>query len=107
MATRTLVVMEDDIDGSRATETVKFSLDGIEYSIDLSGRNAEKLRGDMEKWIKAAHKTGGRRSTSRKAAPTDKDQISRMRAWLQDHGYDVSTRGRIPAHLQDVYHQSV
>jgi hypothetical protein len=36
MATRTLVVLEDDIDGSQATVTVHFALDGTEYTIDLS-----------------------------------------------------------------------
>ena len=39
-------------------ETIRFALDSVEYSIDLSGRNAEKLRGDMEKWVRAAQKIG-------------------------------------------------
>src|SRR4051812_47373312 len=106
MSTKTLIVMEDDIDGSKATQTVRFALDGTEYSIDLSDRNAEKLRGDMEKWIKAAQKTGGRRSTSRKSAPTDKSQMAAMRTWLREQGQDVSSRGRIPANLQELYHSS-
>ena len=45
-----VVELVDDIDGSPATETIWFALDSVEYSIDLGGRNAEKLRGDMEKW---------------------------------------------------------
>ena len=37
MATRILTTLQDDIDGSVATETVRFGLDGVEWEIDLSG----------------------------------------------------------------------
>ena len=38
------IVLEDDIDGSDATETVAFGLDGTSYEIDLNDKNAAKLR---------------------------------------------------------------
>ena len=101
MATRTLVVMEDDIDGSPATATVHFALDGTEYTIDLSGRNAEQLRGDMEKWIKAAKKVGVPRSRKSKSS-TDVD-LRAVREWLRSQGHNVSDRGRVPASLQELY----
>lgn len=41
MATRTVIELIDDLDGSEATETVRFGLDGTEYEIDLAGQNAE------------------------------------------------------------------
>jgi hypothetical protein len=34
----------DDLDGSEASETVSFELDGKEYEIDLSQANADGLR---------------------------------------------------------------
>jgi len=38
------IVLEDDLEGGKADETVKFALDGIQYEIDLSEKNAQKLR---------------------------------------------------------------
>ena len=42
MAQRVHIVLEDDVDGSKADETVSFGLDGSSYEIDLSAKNAEK-----------------------------------------------------------------
>ena len=91
MSTKTLIVMEDDIDGSKATQTVQL-LDGNEYGIDLSDRNAEKLRGDLEKWIKAGRKTGGRRSSGRQNG-SDVDNKA-VRRWAESNGIELSKRGR-------------
>lgn len=44
MAQRVHIVLEDDIDGDTAEETVRFGLDGSTYEIDLSAKNAAKLR---------------------------------------------------------------
>jgi hypothetical protein len=41
---RTQPVLVDDIDGTPATETVRFGLDGCAYEIDLSADNATRLR---------------------------------------------------------------
>jgi hypothetical protein len=44
MAQRVQVQMVDDLDGSEASQTVPFSLDGVTYEIDLSEENASALR---------------------------------------------------------------
>jgi hypothetical protein len=44
MAQKVHIVLEDDLDGSAATETVSFGLDGKTYEIDLNDKNAAKLR---------------------------------------------------------------
>lgn len=41
MASQVLTSMVDDLDGSEATETVKFGLDGTAYEIDLSATNVD------------------------------------------------------------------
>ena len=43
MARRTVVMLTDDLDGSDATETVRFGLDGRDYEVDLSKKNAKSL----------------------------------------------------------------
>ena len=68
MAKRVQVVLEDDVDGSLADETVSFGLDGVSYEIDLSAANASALRDQLAKWIGAAQRTGGRRAVARRGA---------------------------------------
>ena len=68
MAREVIEKLIDDLDGSEATETVTFGLDGTTYEIDLNKKNAAALRKALEPYVKAARKgssAGGRR----KAAP--------------------------------------
>jgi hypothetical protein len=44
MAQRVTVELEDDLDGGPADETLRFGLDGTDYEIDLSKKNASKFR---------------------------------------------------------------
>ena len=44
MAQRTQVILVDDIDGSEATQTVTFGIDGVTYEIDLNEEHAAALR---------------------------------------------------------------
>ncbi len=99
---KTVVELVDDVDGSPATETIRFALDSVEYSIDLSGRNAEKLRGDMEKWVKAAQKIGGRRS--RKTADGRGPDLHAVREWAASNKIELSSRGRVPQRVIEQYH---
>jgi hypothetical protein len=107
MATRVTTSLVDDTDGSEAQETVSFALEGTTYEIDLSDQNAKKLRDALEPWLSKARKTGGgrRRARGDGAGKADKTQMSAMRDWLRQHGHDVSTRGRIPAKLQELYNK--
>jgi hypothetical protein len=86
MASRIIVLLEDDVDGSKADETIEFGIDGTTYAIDLSGQNAEKLRGALDGYISKARKLSGKWSTSRKASSTV--DLKAVRAWaasLQRH----------------------
>src|SRR6201982_4246771 len=59
MAQKVQVLLVDDIDGSEATETVSFGLDGAAYEIDLSSGNAGKLRTELAQYVEHARKSGG------------------------------------------------
>ena len=52
MAQQTIVTLTDDIDGSEATETVSFGLDGRICEIDLNEAHAEDLR-EVGAWATA------------------------------------------------------
>ncbi len=65
MARNTAVRVLDDLTGAPAAETVGFGLDGIDYDIDLSGANAEALRGLLQRYADAGRRTGGRKNRPR------------------------------------------
>jgi hypothetical protein len=60
LATVTTTILEDDIDGGEAAESIEFGVDGVVYEIDLSNKNAEALRDAFQRWIEAGRRTGGR-----------------------------------------------
>jgi hypothetical protein len=109
MASRTSVVFEDDIDGTKAVETLAFGLDGVLYEIDLSEKNAAKLRAILQRHANAARRIAGRSTRGRGKAParTERDQISAIRTWARETGRQVSDRGRLPAAIIDAYHAAV
>ena len=108
MASKVLTILQDDLDGSDAKETVHFAIDGVEYEIDLSDRNANRLRNSLSDFITHGRRVGGRakRGTATQPARADRNQTGAMRSWLQAHGHDVSSRGRIPQNLQELYHKA-
>jgi Lsr2 len=103
MATRTMITLEDDLDGSPAAETVRFGLGAAEYEIDLSAANAGRFRSQLAPFIGHARKTGrGQRSRPARTAATRQDSAE-IRAWAKKHGIEVSDRGRIPASVTEQF----
>ena len=111
MAQKTLVVLQDDLDGSEAAETVSFTLDGVSYELDLSETNATKLRKAVAPFIAAARRTGGRSQRKRTGggapARADREQLAAIRAWARSRGMDVNDRGRIPRHIVEAYNSGI
>lgn len=109
MAQRVQVLLIDDLDGSEGAETVSFSLDGVNYEIDLSVKNAGKLRNDFATWVGNARKVGrgsgsaSGRSGARRSRGGSANDTGAIRAWARDNGFDVSERGRISREVMDAY----
>lgn len=95
MATRTVIELIDDLDGSEASQTVRFALDGPEYEIDLSEQNAESLRGTLQRFVDTGRRTSG--TTRRQASPSTASSADTkaVRRWAAENGINVKTRGRI------------
>jgi hypothetical protein len=102
MARTTRVLLTDDIDGSEATGTVSFALDGVAYEIDLNDGNARQLREQLAVWTDKARRVGGRRSTSSRSASSS-NETARIRTWAKDNGYEISERGRISTEIREAY----
>jgi hypothetical protein len=110
MAKKIVTLLTDDIDGSEADRTVEFGLDGVTYTIDLSEKNAGKLRKALDPYLAVASRVG-RNTTGRSAARTavapsraSRDQSQAIREWAAKNGYEVSERGRIPSSIVEAFH---
>lgn len=103
MAKKTIVEWVDDIDGTAAAETVTFTIDGSSYEIDLSEKNAEKLRAAMSGWIDAGRRSGHRRARGASNSQSDPDESTKARKWAADNGFDVGPRGRLRSEVLDAY----
>jgi hypothetical protein len=111
MAQKVLVEMLDDLDGSPATHTVPFGLDGVSYEIDLSDDNAAALREELARFISAGRKTGGRKvrvatGQSTAANSADRERSRAIRAWATENGLEISERGRISAEITNAYDEA-
>jgi hypothetical protein len=102
VAKKTFVELIDDIDGSKAETTVRFSWQGTPYEIDLSKKNAKAFESAVEPYLaratRATSARAGRRGSSR-----SKNDLSEVRSWAASNGFDLATRGRIPANILEAY----
>ncbi len=106
MAERVTVELVDDLDGTVADETVRFTWEGKPLAIDLNKKNADKLRKAVEPFVAGARpdgtvsararrrvssspSSGKRQDTGSGAAP------SVIRAWAKENRIPVPDRGRL------------
>lgn len=102
--------MVDDLDGSQADRTIRFSIDGAHYEIDLSDENADKFREVFAPYIangrRVTSRKSSRRSSSASSASTGRAQrqkTAEIRAWAIEKGYTSSTRGRLGPTIIEAY----
>ncbi|TPG35135.1 histone-like nucleoid-structuring protein Lsr2 [Mycolicibacterium hodleri] len=105
MARKTVVEWVDDIDGTAASETVTFTIDGSRYEIDLSEKNAAKLRDTMSGWIEASRRSSHRRSRGGGggSGTHDASESTRARKWALENGMNVGPRGRLRSEVLAAY----
>jgi hypothetical protein len=115
VATRTIVEMTDDLDGSEADETILFGLDGMTYEIDLNKAHAEGLRDALTRYIEAGRRAGRasgdgraapRNGNGRKPARMDPAQRKAIRSWANDNGFTISQTGRIPREALEAWEKA-
>ena len=103
MATRTVTEFLDDITGQAADETVTFGIDGVEYEIDMTAKNAAALREALDPWCGVARRVSGRRPGEMRLVASGVDNRA-VRAWASSNGIALSERGRIPASVIEQFH---
>jgi Lsr2 len=105
VAQKVTVILQDDLDGSTAAETVRFALDGVEYEIDLSEENARTFRRGLEPYIQRARRARRAQPRQQRHAVAGRETSTAIRRWAKERGIQVSDRGRIPANVAYEYEQ--
>lgn len=113
MAEKVVRTLIDDMETSEVgadAGTVVFGLDGKDYEIDLSKKNADPLRSFLKKYIEHARPVGraGKTSTATKPAKAasgyGREQLMAAREWARRNGWpNLSNKGRVPAEVLLAY----
>ncbi|MER7982838.1 Lsr2 family protein [Streptomyces sp. NPDC095817] len=106
MAQKTVTIYTDDLTGTQSEEvqTHTFSLDGVNYEIDLVSDNYDKLFEALAPFIEKGRKTrrtieSGRPRKLLSGGPSSEE----LRVWARENNLQVSDRGRVPAAIHEAY----
>ncbi|WP_411093420.1 histone-like nucleoid-structuring protein Lsr2 [Streptomyces sp. 049-1] len=106
MAQKILTVYTDDLSGHESVEvqTHSFSLDGVNYEIDLVSENYDKLFEALAPFIESGRKVGRTKGASRRRREvTHGPSAEEVRVWARQNNLQVNDRGRVPAHIKEAY----
>jgi nucleoid-associated protein Lsr2 len=104
MAQKVHIVLEDDLDGSEASQTVTFGLDGTSFEIDLNDKHAAALRDALATYVAHGRKVGGSRRGRRSSTPSAGGSSAKeIRDWARSNGHKVPERGRIPGDVREAF----
>lgn len=107
MARKTTVTLQDDLDGTPATQTLRFGFQGIEYELDLNDENANEMTHWLEHYISHARRVGGSKRPGGAVGYRSEVDPKLVRQWANREGIGVSLRGRIPGQLVAQYKAAV
>ncbi|NLE79601.1 MAG: Lsr2 family protein [Rhodococcus sp.] len=111
MARKVIVELVDDLDDTPIAdgegEHIVFAVNGTEYEIDLNDKNAQESHRKLDYYIEHAAKLGNVKKRGTAAAgPSSRrssEQTKAIRHWAAANGYEVSSRGRIPAEIEEAF----
>lgn len=121
MAQRVSITLVDDLDGSEATGTVTFGLDGTTYEIDLNDEHASTFREMLGTYVTSARAVpapGQRRRPRSVASKTTnggtkvtgsivRPKPEVVRKWALENGIEVGTTGRVPSSVYERYAEAM
>jgi hypothetical protein len=103
MAQKVSVVLEDDLAGGPAEQTIRFAFDGTDYEIDLNAKNAATFSKQLAPYIEHARRAARAQPRRPGRATANRQRSGDIRVWAKEHGVVVSERGRIPASVVEQY----
>src|SRR6266480_765109 len=103
MVQKVSVVLEDDLTGGPAEQTIRFAFAGTDYEIDLNAKNAAAFSKQLAPYLEHARKAGRAQARRPGRTAAGRQRSGDIRAWAKEHGLAVSERGRIPASVMEQY----
>lgn len=113
MARREVIQYFDDIDNSPLSEKevhiVRFAVNGVNYVLDLSSKNAAAFEKTLAPYVEAARKESVAKadaalaSRQKAASERTKERNLAIREWARNNGFTVSDRGQIAARIVEAY----
>jgi hypothetical protein len=101
---RTVIELHDDFDASPDATTVQFAFEGVSYEIELSEKHLEEMRAHLAPYIEHGRRTGGRRKNAgRPQVAESKPDSAAIRAWAEQQGIELASRGKIPKAVVEQY----
>ena len=110
MAQRIVTMLVSDLSGDEmqagSGETITFSYRGVDYTIDLTDKEAKGFDKSIAMYLEHATRVGGGRA--KRSAPVatsgrSSQELSNIRAWARANGHPVSERGRLKAEVIEAY----
>lgn len=102
MATKTILI--DDLDGTEAFRTLRWSFDGHTYEIDLSREHLEAFKHGLGPWIDASREVSKFANKGGEAKRATGREATRIREWARLNGWpDVKDLGPIPQEIATAY----
>jgi hypothetical protein len=111
MARHVVVQVSCDVCESPDATSVEFSVDRSAFEIDLCPEHRGQFTNALAPFVsqaRSARTRGGAPAASGaparvKSGRRDPAQTESIRAWAKANGYQISTRGRIPGHIEAAY----
>lgn len=100
MAQKVIRDLVSDLDNAPADETVRFSLDGQAYEIDLSAAQAQEMRAELIPWVDRARRQP---RDPRRKKRASRDDLPDIRRFAAARGLPVKDRGKIPDRITAEY----
>lgn len=101
MATNKYQVVEvlSDISGEKGASTVTYSVNGQQYSIDLTEPEAKEFQEMLAPYV-AVSAVGKRRGPRLRSTP---EETAAIRTWAEATGHALTPAGRVPAVTRHAY----
>ncbi|MGO4589679.1 histone-like nucleoid-structuring protein Lsr2 [Paenarthrobacter sp. 2TAF44] len=98
MATKTIITLHDDLDGTEAHQTVSFSVEGTSYEIDLNDVHAQQLHSALAPCAAAARVV---KQARKPRSPQPENE--KVRAWVKENGIHVASRGAVSRKVVELF----
>ncbi|WP_312098321.1 histone-like nucleoid-structuring protein Lsr2 [Corynebacterium dentalis] len=110
MARREVTQFFDDFDNSpledNEVNVVEFSVNGIDYVMELSEKNLQKFQSAVDPYIAVARRAARSSSNRKSSSNSSSNRNKRIREWALENNLDVSKRGRIASDIIEKFNQA-